>query len=272
VQVEHDRTEALCCPECGKACPGYDGRRRRWRHLDTCRFKTILEADVPRVECAEHGVRQVAAPWAEAGSGFTALYECPVINWLKEASRLAVARQLRLTWAEVDGIMERAVERGLARRKNEAPARLGVDETSFARRHEYVTVVTDLDTSEVLHVGDDRSCETLGAYYRSLGEEEMSKIEVVCMDMWKPYMQATRRHVPGADEKIAFDKFHVARHLGEAVDKVRRREHRELKRSGDERLTRTKHLWLIHPAAMKPETWRAAIFVRARCGRPAPGP
>jgi transposase len=256
VQVEHDRTETLLCPECGKACPGYDSRRRRWRHLDTCQFKTILEAEVPRIECGEHGVKQIALPWAEPGSGFTALYECLVINWLKEASRLAVARRLRLTWAEVDGIMERAVKRGLSRRKNEAPARLGVDETSFAKRHEYVTVVTDLDTSEVLYVGDDRSTGALSEYYRNLSAEELSKIEVVSMDMWKPYMKATQQHVPEADRKIAFDKFHVARHLGEAVDKVRRREHRELKREGDDRLTRTKYLWLIHPAAMKPETWR----------------
>jgi transposase len=256
VRVEHDRTEALHCPECGRECPGYDTRRRRWRHLDTCQFKTILEAEVPRVECAEHGVRQITLPWSEPGSGFTALFECLVINWLKQASRSAVAERLRLTWAEVDGIMERAVRRGLARRKNEAPARLGVDETSFAKRHEYVTVVTDLDTSEVLYVGDERTTEALAAYYRSLSQEELAKIEVVSMDMWKPYMKATREHVPDADQKIAFDKFHVARHLGDAVDKVRRREHRELKAAGDTRLTGTKHAWLINPAAMKPETWR----------------
>jgi transposase len=78
----------------------------------------------------------------------------------------------------------------------------------------------------------------------------------VSMDMWKPYMNATKAHVPDADRKIAFDKFHVARHLGEAVDKVRRHEHRELKAKGDDRLTKTKHAWLINPAAMKPEIWR----------------
>jgi transposase len=256
VKVEHDRTEPLRCPECGKECAGYDSRLRRWRHLDTCQFKTILEAEVPRIECPEHGVRQFPVPWSEPNSGFTALFECLVINWLKHASRSAVSQQLRLTWAEVDGIMQRAVKRGLSRRKNEAPARLGVDETSFAKRHEYVTVVTDLDTSEVLYVGDDRSTGALSEYYRNLSAEELSKIEVVSMDMWKPYMKATQQHVPEADRKIAFDKFHVARHLGEAVDQVRRREHRELKAKGDDRLARTKHAWLINPAAMKPEIWR----------------
>jgi len=261
VIVEHDRSEALCCPECGNPSPGYDTRRRQWRHLDTCQYRTILIADVPRVKCDAHDVKQVRVPWAEPGSSFTALYESLVIDWLKEASASAVGRRLKLSWDEVDGIMHRAVKRGLARRKADlpgAPARLGVDETSFAKRHEYVTVMTDLDTSEVLHVSDDRTTESLEAYYESLSEAELARIEVVCMDMWKPYIKATTKCVPGAasEGKIAFDKFHVAKHLGDAVDKVRRAEHRELKREGDDRLTRTKYLWLSHPAKIKEKTWR----------------
>jgi transposase len=259
VHVEHDPEHPLCCPECGRASPGYDTRRRRWRHLDTCQYRTILIADVPRVHCPEHGVKQARVPWAEPGSSFTALYESLVIDWLKEASIAAVARRMGLSWDEVDGVMQRAVARGLARRESEgaqAPARLGVDETSFARRHEYVTVLTDLDTSEVLHVSDDRKQSSLEAYYESLSEAELAKIEVVSMDMWPAYIQATKKHVPDAVQKIAFDKFHVAQHLCDAVDRVRRDEHRALKRQGDERLTKTKYLWLKHPARIPDRTWR----------------
>jgi transposase len=264
VLVEHDSGVPLCCPVCGEPSPGYDTRERRWRHLDTCQYQTILMAEVPRVKCSDHGVKQISVPWAESGprgSSFTALYESLVIDWLKETSVSAVARRLNLTWDEVDGIMQRAVKRGLARRHLEhpgagAPARMGVDETSFARRHEYVTVVTDLDTSEVLYVADNRTAEWLEAYYESLGEDELARIEVVSMDMWKPYIKATAKHVAKHEEKIAFDKFHVAKHLGDAVDKVRRGEHRELKREGDDRLTRTKYLWLKHPKNILPEAWR----------------
>ena len=88
----------LICPKCGKTCPGYDQRARRWRRLDTCQLKTLLLADVPRVQCAEHGVVTVQVPWAEPGSGFTALFEGLVINWLKQASISAVAERLRLGW------------------------------------------------------------------------------------------------------------------------------------------------------------------------------
>jgi transposase len=239
---------SLTCPECGKACPGYDTRSRSWRHLDTCQFKTILVADVARVKCAEHGVKQAHVPWAEPGSGFTALMEAVVIDWLRSlASIKAVAKQLRLTWDHVDGIMARAVARGLLRRKSVNVRRLGVDETSFQRRHEYVTIVTDLDGSVVLHVADDRKRESLDAFFRSLTADQLAAIEVVAMDMWGPFISSASEHVPDADRKIAFDKFHVAGHLGEAVDRVRRREHKALLELGDDSLKGSRYLWLTNP-------------------------
>ena len=75
----------LACPECGKICPGYDVQPRRWRHLDTCQYETILRADVPRCRCPEHGVKQIPVPWAEPGSHFTALFERLAIDWMQEA-------------------------------------------------------------------------------------------------------------------------------------------------------------------------------------------
>jgi len=86
VHVEQEKGVRPCCPTCGKVSPGYDLRQRRWRHLDTCQYKTILVADVPRVEYKKRGVVTVSVPWAEPGSGFTAMFEALVIDWLKEAS------------------------------------------------------------------------------------------------------------------------------------------------------------------------------------------
>jgi len=89
-------------------------------------------------------------PWAEANSSFTALFEALVISWLKEASVAAVAERMELLWDQVDGIMQRAVRRGLARRGPVAPKRISVDETSFQKRHAYVTVVNDIDERKVV--------------------------------------------------------------------------------------------------------------------------
>ena len=125
--------------------PIHDHQDRTWRHLDTCQFKTLVHARVPRLKCPTHGIRQLKVPWAEPGSQFTALFETLAIDWLKATSVSGAAKLLRITWDEASGIMERAVRRGLKRRQAEPVKHLGVDETSFATRHEYVTVVADLD-------------------------------------------------------------------------------------------------------------------------------
>lgn len=246
VYVEHEAEARPTCPHCGTPCPGYDQRSRTWRHLDTCQFKTLIMAEVPRVTCPTHGVVTIKVPWAEAGSGFTALYEALVLDWLKEASIQAVARQLALSWNAIDGIMQRAVKRGLARRQVEAPTRIGVDETSFRKGHDYVTVVTDQLKGRVLHVADERKASSLTSYYDTLTEEQKAGLESVSMDMWPAYITATRDQIPEAQSKIAFDKFHVAKYLGEAVDQVRKQEHKALMREGGEELKGTKYDWLTN--------------------------
>ena len=132
LQAEHEEivvkvrltNKAICsCPKCDSsiACPGYDTRVKKWRHLDTCQYKTILEVEVPRVKCKQHGVVTIKVPWAEPGSGFTALFEAIAINWLKAASISAVAKQLRVSWNAIYGIMSRSVKRGLLRRNIDSP-------------------------------------------------------------------------------------------------------------------------------------------------------
>lgn len=269
VHVQHDRQVALCCPECGAEAPGYDSRERRWRHLDTCQYRTILAAEVPRCNCPEHGIRQVAVPWGEAGSRFTALFEAMAIDWLKATSMSAVARNMDLSWDQLDGIMQRAVRRGLERREAAYPTALGVDETSFKRRHEYVTVVQDQDSGHVVHVADGRGRAALDEYYEGLEDEQLAAIESVAMDMHHPYIQSTLDHVPRAQQKIAFDKFHVAKHLGDAVDKVRRQENRELQAEDDETLKGTRYLWLRNPEKMTATAWWALNDLRDRALRTA---
>ena len=244
MHVEQDG-EALNCPECGQPAWRYDTRQRRWRHLDTCQYRTILAAEMPRVHCERHKVKQIAAPWSESRSRFTALFEALVIDWLREANT-AAAQQMRLSWDEVDGIMQRAVQRGLERREVQAPQRIGVDETSFQQRHEYVTVVNDLD-GHVLHVADERGKESLEEFYKQFDDEQLARIQTVAMDMWEPYIRVSTKYVPQAREKIAFDKFHVAGHLGDAVDRVRRAEHRRLAGADDQRLKGSSYAWLRNP-------------------------
>ena len=180
----------------------------------------MVHARVPRLNCPTHGIKQLQVPWAEPGSQFTALFEVLAIDWLKQASVSAVAKHLRVSWDEASGVMERAVKRGLERREAEVMKYVGVDETSFAKRHEYVTLVTDLERPRVVYVADDRSQESLDGFWLSRTHEHLLAIEAVAMDMCAPYIQSTLLNVPFADNKIVFDKFHIAQNLGQAVDLV----------------------------------------------------
>ena len=222
----------LCCPHCRRHVPRCDSRRRRWRHLDIMQFRTFIEADVLRIECSEHGVVQIRVPWAEDASRYTAPFEAYVIDWLKDTSTLAVARHLRLSWTAIDGIMQRAVARGLDRRTRSSPEHLSVDEVSFQRRHEYITVVTDQISGAVLYLADNCTKEALAGYFTSLSEQECAGIQSVSMDMWPAYISTVSEFVPDADQKICFDKFHVAKYLGDGVDKVRRAEHKQISKTG----------------------------------------
>ena len=119
----------------------------------------------------------------------------------------------------------------------------------------YVTVVIDREAKVVSHVADGRGREVLDDYFGAHPEAEREAVTSVTMDMWAPYIEATRDHIPDADTKIAFDKFHVAQHLGNAVDKVRRQEHRALHGEGDEQLNKTKYLWLRNPDNFTAAAW-----------------
>lgn len=242
VMLVHREGASVPCPECGVGCPRHDTKSRKWRHLDTMQFQTHLIAEVPRAKCDVHGVHLIKVPWSEPGSRFSAVFERLVIEWLKEASTEAVGRAMGLSWDQVDGIMQRAVDRGLRRRGAIDARILAVDEKAFRKRHEYVTVVSDAEKGCVVHVADDRKLESLGDFYRSLTPEQKAAVEGVAMDMWGPYISATRQHLPKA--LLVFDHFHVTKHLGDAVDKVRRQEHRALLAQGDRRLVRSKY-WLL---------------------------
>ncbi|GBD97518.1 transposase [bacterium BMS3Abin06] len=245
--VEWPKEEQASCPECKKQHIIYDHRgERQWRHLDTMQFQTILHCRIPRVKCLEHGVKSIEVPWAGKKSQFTALFERLAIDVLLGCQNQTKAMELlKLSWYEVHHIQEKAVQRGLERRGKAKVKHLGIDEKSFLKGHRYATVVSDLDQSRVLDVAKDRKEESLSGIINKMPEEQRAKIAAVAMDMWEPYMNAVRALLPEAD--IVHDKFHISKHLSEAVDKVRKTENRALLKAGAEDLKGTKYLWLTNP-------------------------
>jgi transposase len=135
LKLTHQPLWRFRCPECDEECPTHDHRQRKWRHLDTCGYVTMLEAGVPRVDCPKLGVRQAHVPWAEPSGWFISLFEAMTISWLKVTTIKAVSEQMKISCDEATGFplesWERAVKRGLARRESRPIEDLAVDETSF---------------------------------------------------------------------------------------------------------------------------------------------
>jgi transposase len=169
------------------------------------------------------------------------------ISWLKVATIKAVSEQMKISWDEATGIplesWERVVKRGLARRESRPIEELAVDETSFQKRHEYVTVLTDRNSGTIIEILEDRKKATLKEWLEQ-NQDWLQAVRSVSMDMWEPFINAVRETIEGADPKICFDRFHVAAYVGKAMDKIRATEHRELRGQGLCSLTRTKHDWL----------------------------
>jgi len=246
IWLEHRRRTEFACPECRMPLPLYDhAQTRRWRHLDHGEHVTWLHARLPRVHCLEHGIRRVQVPWALPNSRFTLAFERHAIDVLRETAVLGGARLLRVSWDEAWHLMERAVERGQKAKKQRVIPLLGVDEKAVARRHQYVTLVCDLDRGTVEYLAEKREKTSLDAYYSSLSKRQLAGIEAVAMDMWDPYIASTVAHVPDGRRKIVFDRFHIMQHMNKAVDQVRKEENREFLEDDIGILKGTKYLWLF---------------------------
>jgi transposase len=141
--------------------------------------------------------------------------------------------------------MERAVARGLVRRRTDEVKIVGLDEKSFGSGQDYISVLTDLQNARVLEVVPGNDTQSGCALWKTLPVEQREKVEAAAMDMSAGFAAATRHEAPNA--AIVHDKFHVSQMLNEAVDRVRRGEHHQFKKQGDDRLTGSRQLWLYNP-------------------------
>lgn len=232
------------CPVCGNTCKIHDKREERtWRHLDTCQLRTLIHCRVPRVKCPEHKTLTMNIPWSSDMSRFTNLFERLAIDMLKATkNRIRAAGLLRISWDEMNGIMQRAVIRGMARRTENQIDYVGIDEKSFLKGHKYATILTDTTGARVLEVAENRDTAAVDAVWKSLSDKQKTGIKAVSMDFWQAYINGARTYAPQA--AIVHDKFHIMKYMNEAVDTVRRTEHKTLMSQNDETLKGKKYLFL----------------------------
>jgi len=227
VWLTHDPAVPVGCPECAQPRPIYDHTAERtWRHLDTCEATTWLHARLPRVACDEHGVRQVAAPVADGSSRLTRALERRGIDTLAECSREGASRLTGLSWDQVDGLMTRAVARGLQRRGTALPPRVGVDEKQVFKRHRYFTLITDLDHGRVIEALPGRKFALIEPWFKARAAQ-LLKVRDIALDMSSELATLVTRYAKNA--RLNFDHFHVSKLVNEAVNEVRKTEQARIK-------------------------------------------
>jgi len=223
VDVEPAKRSSFC-GSCGKRGRRYDRRTRRWRHLDVCGLAVELEYAIRRVDCRYCGVTTEWVPWADGDTGFTRPFEDMVAYLAQRTDKTTVTRLMRIAWATVGRIIERVVARlrpgdPLADLKH-----IGIDELSYRRHHEYVTIVTDHDKGHVVWAEPGKDAATAKRFFEQLGSERTSELRVVTMDMSEAYKTAVSEAAPNA--RIVFDRFHVQRLAHDALDTLRRQQWR----------------------------------------------
>jgi transposase len=232
LRIDFPKGSVFCCPECDVAgLKAYDTEEKCWRHLDFFQHQAYLTARVPRVECPEHKVRQVALPWARERSGFTLLFEALVMAMVSEMPVKAVAGLVGEYDKRIWRIVHHYVDRAVEAQNLEGVSRVGIDETSSRRGHEYVSVFADLDQRRGVFVVEGRDHQTVQAFSLFLETHggDPGKVSEVCQDMSEAFLKGTLTYLPKAE--ITFDRYHVKSHLSKAVDEVRREEskqHRDL--------------------------------------------
>jgi len=203
------------------------------RDLSCGDARVYLELEVRRVLCRKCGkVKTEALDWLADNPFYTKRFAYYVGRKCRAMTVQDVAKELKLDWHTVKALDKEYMRKQLERNPIAAPRVIGIDEISLRKGHTYRIVVSDLERSRPIWFGGvDRSEASMDVFYEWLGPKKAKKIQLAVMDMWRAFTKSARTNIPRA--AILYDKFHVMRHLGEALDKVRKREYSRL--SGKDR-------------------------------------
>lgn len=241
---------------CGISTGVYDSVDRTWRHLNFFQYQTYLHAKLPRIKCGCGQIKNVVTPWARPGSGFTLLFEVFAME-LAQAMPLATA-------GEILGEYDTRLMRIVGHYVNQARAKMdmgsvkavGIDETSKAKGHDYVTVFIDISKAQVLYATPGKDHSTIEHFAEDLSAHGgcPSNIEQACIDLSPAFKKGVSDHLPGA--KIIFDRFHVMKLVNEALDETRREEQRD-----NQLLLGSRYAWLHNPETATPKQRRQLEYL-----------
>jgi transposase len=241
--IDFESGSKFTCPVCDKSGRHvHDTIERTWRHLNFFQFKTYLHCRVPRTNCDKCGVKQVRVPWARKSSGFTLLMDSLIVLLAQHMPAKTVADLIGEHDTRIWRVLEHYVQLARSNEDFSKIHSVGVDETSRAKGHNYISVFVDLDDSKVIHVCEGRDSETITSFKSDYEAHRgmAGNVTNFCCDMSPAFISGIESNF--ANAAITFDRFHVMKLMNEAIDQVRRQE-----QAHNASLKRTRYIWLKNP-------------------------
>jgi transposase len=235
IDIVARRNGKMLCSKCRRICSGYDRLSSRlFSFIPIWGIEVRFRYRPRRVHCPDCGVIVEYLPWAEGKSHLTNVFKIYLAEWAKHLAWNTVAKLFYVQWHHVYDAVEYVVKYGLKHRCLEGIKAIGVDEIQYLKGHKYLTLVYQIDSHcrRLLYVGKDRMVKSLLRFFYRLGKARSAAIQVVCSDMWRPFLKAIRRKAPQAIHIL--DKFHISKLLNDVIDSVRRKEKIKLEKDGHE--------------------------------------
>ncbi len=237
--IDFPRGSVFNCSKCRKEAKAYDTKEKVWRHLNFFQYECYLIVRVPRIDCKEDGILQVEVPWARNSADFTLLFESFAMTLCREMPVNKVSQIIGEDDNKLWRMMHYYVEEARQWEDYSHVESIGIDETSKKKRHDYVTLVADLEQGKTIFVIGGKGADTIEKFKEDLVEHGgcAENITNASIDMSPAFIKGIEENFPNAE--ITFDKFHIMKILNEAVDKVRKMEVKE-----QDILRTTKYVWL----------------------------
>lgn len=247
MKIIPDRRYRPRCGKCGHTGKYRDTRpARQFKHVPLWGLPVFLSYSPRRVICKHCGgiyVEQI--PWASGKRRLTDAFACYLATWARLLPWIEVARLFHCAWGTVASAVDFVVQYGLENRDLSGITHIGIDEIARRKGHNYLTNVYDLKTRKLIWSGKGRSEHTLRQFFEYLGPEKAKSLQGICCDMWMPYINVIEEKAP--DALLVFDKFHIVRHLMNAVDQVRRDEVTEKGKEHKQLIKHSRYIWLKNP-------------------------
>ena len=259
IKIVPDRRYRPRCGKCGHTGKYRDTRsERQFKHVPLWGIPVFLSYSPRRVLCKHCcGIYVEQILWAAGKRSLTDAFACYLATWARFLPWIEVARLFHCAWGTVAASVDFVVQYGLENRDLSGITHIGIDEIARRKGHKYLTNVYDLKTRKLIWSGEGRSEQTLRQFFEHLGPEKAKNIQGICCDMWMPYINVIEEKAP--DALLVFDKFHIVRHLMNAVDQVRRDEVIEKGKEHKQLLKHSRYIWLKNP-------WNLTAKQKAKLG------